>query len=389
MDIIIDIGDSILFTLILFSVLYLFVFALASLKKRKLDYPSTNKKMKFVVLFPAYKEDRVIVESVKSFLNQDYPECFFDIVVISDQLKEETNEQLSQLPIKLIIANYQNRTKAKALNLAVKELDPCYDCVIIIDADNTVDNNFLTEINKAFSFGVKALQAHRVAKDVHTDMAILDAASEEINNSFFRSGHVKLGLSSALSGSGMAFEYQWFIDNIKNISSVGEDKELELELLRQGIYIDYLENVFVYDQKVQNQEVFYNQRRRWIATQYDNLAKGLKYVPEALKNGNIDLCNKILQWMMLPRVIILGLITIAAILLLFINIFLAIKWWILLLLMCLTFAIAIPDRMVNERFFKVLRKLPKLFILMVMNLFRIKGAKNKFIHTEHNSSAKL
>lgn len=383
MSIIIDIVDSILFILMLFSVLYLLVFGLASLKKKKIYYPSTDKKIKFVILFPSYREDKVIVASIKSFLDQDYPKSHFDIVVISDQLKDETNDQLSQLPIKLIIANYPNRTKAKALNLAINSLDEVYDAVVIMDADNTVDNSFLNEINKAISFGVKAIQAHRVAKDTDTDMSILDAASEEINNSFFRSGHVRLGLSSALSGSGMAFDYKWFVENIKNISSVGEDKELELELLRQGIYIDYLDDVFVYDQKVPNQEVFYNQRRRWIATQYDNLAKSIKYLPEAFITGNVDLCNKIVQWIMLPRLIILGFIALVAFVLLFVNFFLSIKWWILLLLMCLTLAVAIPDEMVNERLLKVLRKLPKLFILMVINLFRMRGAKKKFIHTEH------
>lgn len=383
MDIIIDIVDSILFILILFSVLYLFVFAIASLKKRRIYYPDADRKSRFAVIFPAYREDKVIINSVKSFLNQNYPKSNYDIIVISDELKNTTNEELAVLPIKLIMANYPNRTKAKALNLAIDNLDSSYDAVVIMDADNTVDNNFLDEINKAICFGIKALQTHRVAKDINTDMAVLDAASEEINNSFFRSGHIKLGLSSALSGSGMAFDYQWFIRNIKNITSVGEDKELELELLRQGIYIDYLEDILVYDQKVQNQEVFYNQRRRWIATQYDNLAKGIKYIPEAIKAGNIDLCNKIIQWMMMPRLIILGSITLIAIILLFINILLSVKWWILLLLMCLTLAIAIPDNMVNERLLKVLRKLPKLFILMVINLFRMKGAKKKFIHTEH------
>lgn len=241
----------------------------------------------------------------------------------------------------------------------------------------------MNEINKAFSFGIRALQVHRIAKEPETDMAILDAASEEINNSFFRRGHIRLGLSSALSGSGMAFEYKWFKKNIKNISSVGEDKELELQLLRQGIYIDYLEDVFAYDQKVQNQQVFYNQRRRWMASQYDNLVRGMKYISEALTAGNIDLCNKLIQWAMLPRLILLGFIFVVAVLFLFINIFWAIKWWILLMFMCLSLAIAIPDEMVNERLIKILRKLPKLFILMVINLFRMKGAKKKFIHTEH------
>lgn len=368
----------------LFSVLYLLVFATASLKKRKNHYPETDDRLKFVILFPAYKEDKVIVSSVKSFLTQDYPKSCYDIVIISDQLQDETNDQLFQLPVELLIANYEDRTKAKALNFAMDNLNKDdYDVVVVIDADNTVNSNFLNEINKAFLFGIKAVQTHRVAKDVKTDMEILDAASEEINNSFFRSGHVKLGLSSALSGSGMAFEHKWFKKYIKNVSSVGEDKELELELLKQGIYIDYLEDVYIYDQKVQTQDVFYNQRRRWIATQYDNFSRSIKHMPEALRTGNIDLCNKIIQWVMLPRLILLGFIMLFAILFLFIDMFLAIKWWILLLFMSLALAIAIPDEMVNERLIKVLKNLPKLFVLMVVNLFRMKGAKKKFIHTEH------
>lgn len=368
----------------LLSVSYLLVFAMASLRKRKIFYPETDDRLKFVILFPAYKEDKIIVSSVESFLTQKYPKSCYDIVVVSDQLLDETNDLLSQLPVELFIADYEDRTKAKALNFAMDNLNKDdYDVVVVIDADNTVSSNFLEEINKAFHFGIKAAQTHRVAKDVKTDMEILDAASEEINNSFFRSGHVRLGLSSALSGSGMAFEYKWFKKYIKNVSSVGEDKELELELLKQGIYIDYLEDVYTYDQKVQTQEVFYNQRRRWIATQYDNFSRSIKYMPEAIGTGNIDLCNKIVQWVMLPRLILLGFIILFAILFLFVDIFLAIKWWILLFSMGLALAIAIPDEMVNERLIKVLRNLPKLFILMVINLFRMKGAKKKFIHTEH------
>jgi hypothetical protein len=33
---------------------------------------------------------------------------------------------------------------------------------------------------------------------MNTDVAVLDAASEEINNSIFRSGHIALGFSSPL-----------------------------------------------------------------------------------------------------------------------------------------------------------------------------------------------
>lgn len=104
-------------------------------------------------------------------------------------------------------------------------------------------------MNDALDSGIQAVQAHRTAKNRDTDTAVLDAASEEVNNSIFRRGHVALGFSSALIGSGMAFDYKWFRENIACCTTSGEDKELEALLLRQGIYIDYLDDVRVLDER--------------------------------------------------------------------------------------------------------------------------------------------
>lgn len=92
---------------------------------------------RFVILFPAYKEDRVIVSSVRSFLRQEYPKEMFDIIVISDQMQSATNELLRSLPIRLLIADYKDSSKAKALTMAMDAIDGIpYDVVVIMDADN-------------------------------------------------------------------------------------------------------------------------------------------------------------------------------------------------------------------------------------------------------------
>ena len=44
---------------------------------------------------------------------------------------------------------------------------------------------------------------------------------------------------------------------------------------------------------------------------------------------------------------------------------------------------AIPDYLVDNRFQKAIISLPLLFILMFLNLFRLRGANKKFIHTVH------
>jgi cellulose synthase/poly-beta-1,6-N-acetylglucosamine synthase-like glycosyltransferase len=169
------------------------------------------------------------------------------------------------------------------------------------------------------------------------------------------------------------------------VFSSGEDKELEGLLLKQGIYINYLDDVPVYDEKTPKDEIFYNQRRRWIASQYNALINSIADFPGAVFSKNIDYADKIFQWMMLPRVILLGIICIISALLTIIDWELSLKWWGILFLLGLSFCMAIPDYLVDKRLTKAIIKIPWLFILMFLNLFRIKGADKKFIHTEHGA----
>ena len=143
-----------------------------------------------------------------------------------------------------------------------------------------------------------AIQTHRTAKNRNTEIAILDGVSEEVNNTIFRRGHVRVGISSALIGSGMAFDYKWFRKNVAQLSSAGEDKELEALLLKQRIFIEFLDHVYVYDEKTQEEKGFYNQRRRWLATQFAQWGRVVRDLPKAILSGNIDYCDKLIQWML-------------------------------------------------------------------------------------------
>ena len=372
------------------AVAYPLIYSLASLGTRKSYYPTANKQHKFAILFPAYKEDRVILPVVESFLQQHYPQELYKVIIISDHMQETTNERLAQLPITLLKANYENSSKAKALNFAMDHFGGDeFDAVVILDADNIVDTNFLLEINKVFDAGVQAIQAHRTAKNRNTDIAVLDGLSEEVNNSIFRRGHVRLGISSALIGSGMIFNYQWFHDNVKHLVTTGEDKELEVLLLKQRIFIEFLDEVYVYDEKTQGEKGFYNQRRRWLATQFAQWGRVFKDLPRAILSGNIDYSDKLIQWMLPPRLILFGGIIVMGSIMQIIDWPLALKWWALFLIMGVTLCLAIPDKLVDDRFKKSINKLPLLFIMMVVNLFRMKGMNKKFVNTEKNGSSTL
>lgn len=375
--------DWILFTFLTLCVAYLLIFAIASLFYHEKQYPETEIRHRFLVLFPAYAEDAVIVNSIRTFLQQDYPQEYYQVVAISDHQKEETIRQLQALPITTLIATYDNSTKAKALKLAIEANKGDFDTVVILDADNLVPTFFLSEINKIRTSGAKAIQVHRRGITNDSPISLLDDVSEEINNSIFRKGHQVLGLSSALTGSGMAFDYTWFKSNISKANSTGEDKELEIMLLKQRIHILYSDKLYVFDKKTDKKEAIGEQRKRWIASQYYLVFISLPNIIKALFSFNISYTDKILQWMLPPRLIQLTLIFGITLLTIIFNLNNSYKWIILTATQTISILISIPKKYWNATLFESLIHIPKLTVTTFINIFRLKETKKTFIHTKH------
>ncbi|MBX9850572.1 MAG: glycosyltransferase family 2 protein [Cytophagaceae bacterium] len=375
--------------------LYIFVFAIAGKFGKLRVAPATGIYRKFAVLIPSYKEDEVILDSAKQALNQTYPKDRYDIVVIADSLQPETVQKLKAMPLKVIEVSFDQSTKAKSLNKALEVLPEIYDYALVLDVDNIMAKDFLEKINATFvRTGVKALQGHRIAKNLNTNFAILDGISEEINNHIFRKGHRVLGLSSGLIGSGMAFDYAYFKEVMATNKAVGGfDKELELKLLRSRIKIEYVEDALVYDEKVENAEVFQNQRKRWMSAQLHYFRKYfLQGVWHLLTKGNVDFFDKAFQQFLLPRVLLLGsiiVLTTAAIVCQFafdIPLYPGVNLWMMIFFFNIGgLLMAVPDQYYNKRTLNAALSLPKAIVIMFLTLFKLKGANKKFIHTPHST----
>ena len=346
----------------------------------------------FLVLYPAYNEDRVIVNSVHTFLGQYYPYKGFHVAVISDHMQPETNEKLAQLPITLLQPVFEKSSKAKAMQYALQQIQGEYDYVVILDADNVVESDFLAKLNEVCNKGYDAIQCHRCAKNSNNDIAVLDGVSEEINNTLFRKAHNRIGLSSALIGSGMCFRYKWFKKNVYKLSTAGEDRELEALLLRQRIHIHYEPDIHVYDEKVSNKDNFQKQRLRWMTAQIQSLFSLLPYLPQALMEGNIDYIDKTFQQALIPRsMLVVGAFGMALVMTLFCLIFSLtwyIKWWLLFLFICLSLYVSTPKQLRSHSVFGKILSLPKLVWKMVMNILKIDRKNTDFIHTTHDQAEK-
>jgi cellulose synthase/poly-beta-1,6-N-acetylglucosamine synthase-like glycosyltransferase len=375
--------DWVIYIIVAMSVLYLLLYGIASKFYHNPQYPDSEKMNRILVLFPAYREDNVIISSVQSFLLQEYPKDLYELVVISDHMQEETNEKLKQLPITFLEVTFEQSSKAKALNFALENFENgSFDIVTILDADNIVDPFYLKDVNNAFASGVKVLQAHRIAKNLQTDVAVFDAVSEEVNHSIFRKGHCALGLSSALVGSGMAFDYKWFRENVVCLKTAGEDKELEILLLKQSVKIEYADKIYVRDEKTSKGKVYFSQRQRWLSAQYNMLVSNFRNIPMCFRTRNLNYFDKIIQWMLLPRAVMFGLTGLMTLFLLIISWEYALKWFILLFLLMFIFALTLPGDLLKIFIKRSWKTVPALSVMMFLNFFKIKKGK-KFIHTPH------
>jgi hypothetical protein len=65
----------------------------------------------------------------------------------------------------------------------------------------------------------------------------------------------------------------------------------------------------------------------------------------------------------------------------------SVKWWIILSVLLLSLGVAIPRRYWGWRLVRSMLLVPYSFVLMFINLFRLKEANKRFIHTEHGAKA--
>ncbi|MEZ4951604.1 MAG: glycosyltransferase [Saprospiraceae bacterium] len=115
-------------------------------------------------MIPAYKEDSVILESALYALSANYPKNHFNVMVLADQLKRETLDKLSLLPIQLVEVQFEKSTKVKALKKGMEQIGSKTEAIVILDADNLMDDHFLKEANQALQSGATVIQGQRIAK---------------------------------------------------------------------------------------------------------------------------------------------------------------------------------------------------------------------------------
>ena len=294
MDTFIQTTDFILFLCFSLMTVYLGVLAIAASLRDNAPYPQAGKRHRFAILVPPGNT---------SLLSPHYPEELYQIFT------------------------YENLTEVIA---ALNEND--FDGVVVLGETTRIESTFLEEINRAFDAGIQAIQLRHITENRSPRKQYFQALNEEIIQALFGKGVTRLGISSALYGADMVLDLKWLKKNQKSRKS-----NLERRLVRQGVFVEYLEKVKVYSSDIR------------IPRYKVRFSKALRALPEAILTAHWDYCNKILRWILPSWKTILIIIVLIATLLLCYDWSLSLKWWSLLYILIFIICLAIPDYLVRQK----------------------------------------
>ena len=201
----------------------------------------------YAIIITAYEQTNTIISVVASLQLIKYKNYLIYIVAdncdISD-LKFDDEKVIILKPEETLSSNIRSHF------YAINRFKRNHNRITIIDSDNLVEPDYLDELNIYFDNGFCAVQGMRMAKNLDTVIASLDAARDIYYH--FYSGKIlfQAGASATLDGSGMAFTTSLYKDCLENLDIIGAgfDKILQKEIVQRGYRIAFAENAIVYDE---------------------------------------------------------------------------------------------------------------------------------------------
>ena len=253
--------------------LYQFIISITSLIKFKEKPMITDKKHRFIIALPANNEESVIGNLIKSLQMQDYDKSLYDIYVIADNCTDGTaNVARENGEIVYERFDADKKTKGYALNWfldKMKDKKDDYDALLVFDADNVVDKNFLNVMNKKLCQGEVLVQGYRDIKNP-TDTWVSGgyAIFYWTMNRLYHLARYNMGLSPLINGTAFMVKWDILIDEGWNTKTLTEDIEFALINISKGVKLGWAKDAIVYDEQPLTFKQSWKQRERWSVRTY-------------------------------------------------------------------------------------------------------------------------
>ena len=247
---------------------YQFIISLCALIKLKDKTYIVNKNHKFMAIIPAHNEEKVVGNLIESLKNQTYDKNLYDIYVIADNCTDETAKIAKQSGA-IVYERFDeaHKTKGYALKWFLKKKikeNADYDAFFVFDADNIVDKNFITNMNKKLCQGEEVVQGYRDIKNP-TDNWITAgyALFYWTMHRFYHLARYNIGLSPLLNGTGFMVKFDVVKPNGWETETLTEDIEFSLKQIIKGKKLGWATDAIVYDEQPTSFKQSWSQRSRW------------------------------------------------------------------------------------------------------------------------------
>jgi cellulose synthase/poly-beta-1,6-N-acetylglucosamine synthase-like glycosyltransferase len=237
-----------------YQFVYIFIPFLKGARKYK-----AKKMCKYAILIPGRNEEKVIPHLIASIKGQSYPSELLDIFVIADNCTDNTAKVSKEAGAYHVIERFNDKQIGKgfaldyALNLIKKDFpDNNYDGFFVFDADNLLDENYISEMNKMFSNGHRIITSYRNTKNYGTSWVSAGGSLWYLRESrFLNHPRTIMNTSCAISGTGFLVHHE-ILDKIGGwkFFLLTEDLEFSLQQVLDGETIAYCNNAIANSYRV-------------------------------------------------------------------------------------------------------------------------------------------
>ena len=287
----------------------------AVLPKRKSPCCEENRVWRVAVVVPAHNEEANIARTVKSLVGAERLSLKADVVVIADNCTDRTSEMARENGARVLVRTDERfRGKGFALDFAFRTLmSEAYDAFLVVDADTEVAANFLTETTRWMRGGADAVQARYLLLNPNESVRTrLTSLANRAFNVLRARGRERLGLSCGVYGNGFGVTKATLEQVPYLASSIVEDLEYHLALVRSGRQIRFVETTSVYGETPSGNRAARSQKTRWEGGRFRMIRENAPGLCVDVLRGRFVCLEPCLDLLLLPLTFHVTLLVLAA-----------------------------------------------------------------------------
>ncbi|MGC2237062.1 MAG: glycosyltransferase [Pyrinomonadaceae bacterium] len=233
-------------------------------RRREHDHFGEKYEPRVSVVVPAFNEGKVIVRTIESLLESDYPN--FEVIVVDDGSGDNTFELAREnfgANKKVSIFRKENGGKAEALNFGWRLAKG--EIIVALDADTLFESQTISALARRFADKTIGAVAGNAKVGNRINIVTKWQALEYVTSqNFDRRAFASLNCITVVPGSVGAWRRE-VLEKIGGFSSdtLAEDQDLTIQVRKLGYYIGYEENAVGLTEAPDMLRGLAKQRFRW------------------------------------------------------------------------------------------------------------------------------